>query len=356
MSVPSGAMHLRLSRAVLGMVAARQAGDPAAVEQAARAEELLRRAPRQLRDRHPDVTALVSAGRAAAELAAGHLDAAEQRLRTAVATCGRTGTEEPLCDALGCLALVELLHGRLREAESRAASVLAETRTYAGCRSATALAHLVLAAVATEHDELEEARARLDAANATACDPLEPMVAVQAAAIGAGIAAATGGGGEALRLLRNAEASLPLSALPDWEIDELAVAESSAHMSNGDAEAALTVLGTAPGGRPEHAVAEARAMLALGNREGVPTLLAHLADNGDATAAVLVRVRLLQARIAAAADDRREANRRLRDARGSRSRRNCAASSVTSAARGSMNCWVTTRTWPSPTPGCRKAL
>lgn len=151
--------HLLLGRAVLGMLAARQAGDPAAAEEAARAEELLRRAPQQLRDRRPDVVALVSAGRAAAELAAGHLGDAERRLHAAVAACDRPGTEGPRYDALGCLALVDLLRGRLRDAKSRAATVLAQARRFAGRSSSpAALAHLVLAAVATEHDELKDAR------------------------------------------------------------------------------------------------------------------------------------------------------------------------------------------------------
>lgn len=140
------------------------------------------------------------------------------------------------------------------------------------------------------------------------------MAAVQAAAIGARIATATGDGEQALGLLHDAVAALPVSALPAWGIDELSLAESAVHLANGHPEAALAVLGTTPGNRPEHTVAEARALLALGRREAASTLPAHLADDGTVSPTVLVRVRLLQAAAAAAADHRREAARRLREA------------------------------------------
>ncbi|MDI2124993.1 LuxR C-terminal-related transcriptional regulator [Yinghuangia seranimata] len=304
--------RLLLGRAVLGMLVGRRTGDPAVGDQAARAEDLLRRVPQRLREQH--VTAVVSVGLGAAELAAGHLDPAEAGLQAAVAACGCPYAEAPLCDALGCLALVELLRGRLREAEARASEALAKARRSAVRGPPTGLGHVVLAAVAAERDDLETARAELGTAHASARPPVEPLVAVQAAVVGARLATAAGDWEEALALLHGAELSLRTAFLSDWEVDELAIAKSVAHLAQGDADAALAVLGPAPAGRPEHTVAEARALLAVGSGERALALLAGLGDDRSSTAACLAEARLLQAEAAAASGSPCEAERRLRQA------------------------------------------
>ncbi|WP_331767461.1 LuxR C-terminal-related transcriptional regulator [Embleya sp. NBC_00896] len=304
----------RLGRALVGVLAGRLAGDPAATEHAAAdVDRLLRRLPPPLREQHPEIPALVRAGLGAAELGAGRLDRAEAELGAAVKACHGPGTEDPLCDALGSLALVELLRGRLREAEAHAYGSLtvAEASAMPPDRP-VGVDHLVLAGVAAERDDLAAARTQLDLAIASAGPYAEPVATVEAAVIGSRLAIAAGDWEQALAVLRAAGSAFP-SAVPmaDWEADELAIAESRAHLAHGDADAALAALDDTECGRPEHAVALARVLLAAGRRDRALEVLADLADDVDATATSRAQACLLRAEAAAEAGSPREAHRLL---------------------------------------------
>ncbi|MFI6446910.1 LuxR C-terminal-related transcriptional regulator [Kitasatospora sp. NPDC050543] len=264
----------RLCSAVLAVLAAQAAGDPcAAADAAARAERLMREVPQALLGRHPELRALVLAGAGAAELGAGRLGPAERCLTAAVAACGAPGTECPHCDSLGSLALVELLGGRLRPAQAHARALLdLAERSALPPEGPARLAHLVLAGVAIERDDLATATAQLDlattattAAGATGAGS-EPVAAVQAAVIGARLARARSDWPTALALLRAAEADLRGAA--PWTADELAIAESAVRLAQGDPDAALAALDGVASARPEHTVARARALLAAGRPDG----------------------------------------------------------------------------------------
>ncbi|MFC9583565.1 LuxR C-terminal-related transcriptional regulator [Streptomyces yangpuensis] len=332
---PGSGAAARLSRAFLGVLAGRATGDPVATERAAAdAERVLGELPAPLVAAHPEVRALCLAALGAVQLGAGRLDGAQSALTAAVEACGgpgtRPGTEPgtasgtelaalypPLCDALGSLALTELVRGRLRQAAAHARASLAVAEQSAlppERRSGTA--HLVLAGVALEQDDLPAARSHLDLATATAAagPRPEPAVALGAAVIGSRIAAAEGDAEAALALLtgpRPAGTALPARA---WAADELAVAASAAHLAGGDAAAALRVLDAAPSGRPEHALARARALMAAGRAESAARELAALPADGGLTLPVRVGACLLRARIAAAGGDTAEAHRRLAEA------------------------------------------
>lgn len=303
-------------RALIGVLVARAAADPEAAEHAAAdVDPLLRRIPRPLRERHPEFLALTLVNLGATELGGGRLDRAEATLTAALKACPRPGTEEPRCDALGSPALVDLLRGRLHDARAHACDSLAPAR---GCAlppgRVTGLDHLVLAGVATEHDELDAARAGLDLANAAADTFHEPAANVRAAVIGARSATARGDGEQALAVLRGAPGPTP-DAVADtarWEADELAVAQSSAHLARGDPEAALHVLGGIGEDRPRHAVARVRALPATGERERALKLLTDLPAH--ATNADRVEARLLQGAAAAEAGCLAEAGRLLGEA------------------------------------------
>ncbi|KOG50039.1 transcriptional regulator [Streptomyces virginiae] len=327
----------RLGRAFLGVLAGRAAGDLTATERAAEdADRLLGELPPALLAARPEFRALLSAHLGAAELGAGHLERAGATLTAAVAACGPPGaqhpgtehpgtehpgtaydpsTEHPLCEALGSLALVELLRGRLRRAAEHARACLAVAeRSALPPERRAGVDHLVLAGVAVEQDDLPAARHHLDLAAAAAGVRPDPATAVRAAVIGARIALAEGDADAALAALR----AVAVARLSDRVVAELAVAESAVHLGRGDAEAALRVLDAAAADGPERAVARARALLALGRGacaaqalEGVPAA----GDDGDALATpVRAHASLLRAQLAEAAGDAEEARRRLAEA------------------------------------------
>ncbi|MGW7437057.1 LuxR C-terminal-related transcriptional regulator [Streptomyces sp. NPDC054849] len=326
---------VRLGRAFVGVLAGRLAADPAATERAAAdADRLFRELPPPLLAGHPELRALVLAGLGAVELGAGRLDHAERALTAAVEACGEPGTEYPLCDALGSLALVALRRGRLRQAaeHARASLAVAEQSALPPERLSGA-DHLVLAGVAVEQDDLPAARRHLDLAlAATASGPRPELAAVVGAAvIGARLAASEGDGEAALALLRAAGTAGAPAGLPRWAVDELAVAESAAHLARGDATTALQVLDAlagvdgvdgvdegdeGDGVRPEHAVARARALLAAGRPDRASQALASLSGDDNTATPVRARACLLRAEIAAADGDTEEARRRLGEALG----------------------------------------
>ncbi|MFD5623192.1 LuxR C-terminal-related transcriptional regulator [Streptomyces yangpuensis] len=336
---PRSGAAARLSRAFLGVLAGRATGDPAATERAAAdAERVLGELPAPLVAAHPEVRALLLAALGAVRLGAGRLDGAQSALSAAVEACGGPGTRpgtdpghepgtEPgtelaalypaLCDALGSLALTELMRGRLRQASAHARASLAVAEQSAlppGRRSGTG--HLVLAGVALEQDDLPAARSHLDLATATAAagPRPEPAAAVGAAVIGSRIAVAEGDGEAALAVLTGPRPAGTAPPARAWAADELAVAESAAHLARGDAAAALRALDAVPSGRPEHALARARALVAAGRAEPAVRELAALPADDGLTLPVRVGVRLLRARIAAADGDTAEAHRRLAEA------------------------------------------
>lgn len=328
---PGSGAAARFSRAFLGVLAGRATGDPAATERAAAdAERLLGELPAPLVAAHPELRALLLAALGAVRLGAGRLDGAQSALTAAVDACAEhatepgtePGTQFPLCDALGSLALAELLRGRLRQAAEHArASLVVAERSALPPERRSGTGHLVLAGVAVEQDDLAAARSHLDLATATATAAAgprpEPAAAVQAAVIGARIAAAEGDGEAALAVLARLRTAgtAPTAGPPSaWAADALAVAESAAHLARGDAEAALRVLDAAPSGRPEHALARARALLAAGRTEPAARELAGLPADGGLAAPVRVGARLLGAEIAAADGRTGEAQRKLAEA------------------------------------------
>ncbi|WP_404962206.1 LuxR C-terminal-related transcriptional regulator [Streptomyces sp. 147326] len=317
----------RLARAFVGVLAGRLADDLTATERAAAdVERVLPELPPHLLAERPEIRALVLAALGAAELGAGHLDRAVSVLTSAVDVCGKPGTEYPLCDALGSLALAELMRGRLRQAVAHARASLAAAEQYAlPTERRTGAGHLALAAVAVQQDDLVAARCHLDLASSEAGPRPEPVAAVLAAVTGAGIAAAEGDAQAALaalRVLRTAGAPVRLHS---WSVAGLTVAESAVHLARGDAAAALQVLDAVEGAegvegecgdRPEQVLARARALLAAGHGDRATAALAGMPADDGVAAPVRARARLLQAEIAAADGDPEEARRRLGEALG----------------------------------------
>lgn len=255
---------------------------------------------------------MVLTSHGAAELGAGQLDRAEARLTAAVKACEGPGTDSPLCDALGSLALVELLRGRLRQAAEHARGSLAVAeRAALPPERVAGLDHLVLAGVAYEHDDLTAARTQLDLATESDGPPQEPVAAAAAAVIGSRLATAEGDWEGALAEVRAVSSAAAPLRLPEWTVDELAIAESSAHLAHGDAGTALDLLDAMACDRPEHTVARARALMAAGHRRRAMELLADLPADAPVTTTSRVQACLLQAQAATEDGAAQEAHRFL---------------------------------------------
>ena len=308
----------RLSRALVGALAGRLTGDLAATEQAAAdATRLLNDLPQPLSGRRPEFRALVLTSQGTVELGAGQFDRAEARLTAAVEACDGPGTDHPLCDALGSLALVELLRGRLGQAAEHARGSLAVAERSALLpQRAAGIDHLVLAGVATEHDDLTTARTELDLATVSAGHLPEPVAAAAAAVIGCRLATAAGDWEEALAEVRAPGAAAVPQRLPQWAVDDLAIAESSLYLAHGDPGTALDLLEAASCDRPEHTVARARALMAAGHRRRAMDLMADLPADAPITTASRVQACLVQAQGAAENGSAHEAQRFLRQALG----------------------------------------
>ncbi|MCX4855387.1 LuxR C-terminal-related transcriptional regulator [Streptomyces canus] len=309
----------RLGLAFVRVLAGRQAGDLAATERAAAdADRLLHEMPQPLIGRHPEISAMTLAALGSAELGAGHLDRSASSLTAAVAACGQPGIDPPLCDALASLSLAELLRGRLRQAEEHARdSLAAADRSALPPEHRPGIDHLVLAGVAAEHDDLTAARAHLDRATMSERPLPEPVAAVEVAVIGSRLATAEGDWEGALATVHAVGSAPAPPQRYEWTEDELAIAESSAHLAHGDAAAALDALDAVSSVRPAHSVARARALLAAGDNDGVTQALAGLPADETVTPSSRAQACLLQAQVAAtdvSTGSAKEAHRLLREA------------------------------------------
>lgn len=291
----------RLCASFLAVLTARLSGSYAAVQQAAAdTQRLLREMPQPLNQEHPEITATVLTTLGSAALDDGRLDTATATLTRAVDACGQPGTEPPHHDALEALALVDLLQGRLSQAQAHAHACLDIAEGDVEAPRTTALGRLVLAGAAAEHDELADARAQLDLAmDATGPGP-EAVAEIEAAVIGSRLATAAGQWDRARAALDQAGASLPSRGAPLWAMDELAIATSAVHLALRQSDAALAVLDSTDCDRPQHTVARARALLAAGNDDSAMRALDDLPSQPiAATSRVLACLLRVQAAVKA---------------------------------------------------------
>jgi LuxR family maltose regulon positive regulatory protein len=269
----------RLARAMIRLGLAQRQGELRTAEVAAAdAAVLIGKIPADQLALHPEMSAQVKAGRGAVELWAGHFDQAAVTLSAAAAAVRNTWQR---ADCLGHLALLEALRGRLgRAAELAVPPVAAGRNTPARAdESSSCAATVAMAYVHVERNELPEARRCLRSADETLqlCpDKLIGAIACLVAARGflaqrrAGpVAALTG------------RARLGWSPAP-WLEQRLLLAESQAHLAQGDIPSAVEAARQAgAGSSPEAAAALARAWLAGGNIPAARRALAGAAQDAD---------------------------------------------------------------------------
>ncbi|MEU1515428.1 LuxR C-terminal-related transcriptional regulator [Streptomyces sp. NPDC005811] len=314
----------RLSCALLEASAARLTGSPARAEAAAaEAEKVRGRVPAHLLDKHPELTALLLTHLGSTRLWAGRFEEARAALTPAADCPGGASTALLREDALGRLALIDCLDGWAGRAERKARAAMAETERFGLPRSAgSGIGLLVLAAVAVDRNELNEAQALLDAA-------AESHPALRDPVREAGRALATArlhlARGDTRGALDAVEPAVTAEVVSPWAAGQSALVASAAHLAEGRPEAAVRLLREVPEDQVACAVEEARARLAAGEPGEAVDLLDRTRPEEHCGPAVTVRATLVRARAAERTGDpaaaRRLVARALREARRDRLRR-----------------------------------
>jgi LuxR family maltose regulon positive regulatory protein len=213
--------------------------------------------------------ALTHLGAAAAALGEPH--AAEEYLESALDLAHRGGLDALVPDILGGLAVVELVHGKLRRAAALAgegAELAAHLRAAGTASSITP--QLVLGWAHYQWDELATAAEHLDRAAAAAAG-VDRSGRIAAAVLSALVAGAEGsrGAADGIRRLHGAAAELAGWAPPAWLATTFATVEARLLAARGDGEAASLALGAGAqeGCADAKAVVRARLLL-VGGRAG----------------------------------------------------------------------------------------
>ncbi|MFH0518910.1 LuxR C-terminal-related transcriptional regulator [Streptomyces sp. M41] len=295
------AAAMRFSCALLRVLAARVAGSAELAETAAgevaEAEHAL---PADQLEQRPELTALMLTDLGSAQLWAGRFAAARSTLSVAVQSAEGPSTALVRHEALGRLALIELLHGRPGQAEAHARRATAEAE-HSGLPvpDRTGMAQLVLAAVAIDRDELTAAQNHLELAAVTSAAARDPIVGVELAILRSRLLCAKGDSRAALSALDDLAGGPAVLAEPSpWVSDRIAMATAAAYLADGDPKAAVKVFEDhgPPGPHgTESLVAEARARVAAGESERALHILDSLPDLSDPGPAIDVRVVLTRA-------------------------------------------------------------
>ncbi|MDF3298640.1 LuxR C-terminal-related transcriptional regulator [Streptomyces tropicalis] len=292
---------VQLNCALLEALAARLTGSPGRAEQAARKARLAEQdVPADTLERHPELPALLQTHLGSALLWAGRFEEARTALSAAVASPGGAATALPREEALNHLALIDQIDGRPGRAERKARAAISDAERFSVPQpSGSGLGQLVLAAVAVERNELDEAQALLDQA-ATRHGAPDPVAAAAHVIAGGRLLLARG---DAPAALETAESAVAAAVSSPWAEQQAALIASAAHLAEGRPEAAAKVLDDAARLHPACAAAAARALLASGRADEALRLLDDVRTVEPGGPAVTVRALLVRAQAADLAGD-----------------------------------------------------
>jgi LuxR family maltose regulon positive regulatory protein len=313
---PAEAVPARLAAAQVRLARSRRTGDlESLAAAAAEIGALLEAVPAEVLARCPWMGTQALAGRGTAELWSGHLGEAAATLEAAIAAAPAPGNAHERAGCRGYLALADALRGRLNRAAGTAAQASA---TPAGDDEPSAplspAAHVALAAVHVERNELRQAHGELKQAEAALRLHPDAMIGTVACIVAARKALAEGHPDGALEITRKARQGW---SLPYWLDRRLALIESRACAAAGDATSALDAAGRADPASLEAAVAQAHAWLAAGDPQAARSSLASHRERAEAVPDhVRLEAWLAMARISYGngdhADGRRSLHRALR--------------------------------------------
>ncbi|MFS4097499.1 AAA family ATPase, partial [Streptomyces sp. AF1A] len=225
----------RLGCALLEALAGRLTGSPARAELAARAAEKLRhQVPDGLLDDHPELTALLLTHLGSARLWAGRLTDARDVLGTVADSGGGVSPAPVREECLAHLALIDHLKGWPGRAERKALAALCATDG-PGTPSApgAVLGSLVLAAVATDRDELDRAQALLHSAGDVRHPLYDPVAEAERTIVTGRVLLARGDTGAALEA---ADRTVAADVASPWAEAHLALLAAAVHLAEGRPE------------------------------------------------------------------------------------------------------------------------
>jgi LuxR family maltose regulon positive regulatory protein len=297
------AVPARLATAQVRFAVARRTGDlKALAAAAAETGDMLESVPAGARARCPWVDAQALSARGTVELWSGHLDEAAATFEAAVAALPASGGTQERAACLGYLALADALRGRLNrvgDGERLSAPI-------------SPAAHVALAAVHVERNELHQAHGELKRAEAALRLYPDRMIGTVACAVAARKALGEHHPETAMEIVRKARQCGPL---PHWLERRLDILESRACAAAGDATSALDAVGRADPASLEVAVAQAYAWLAGEDPKAAKRSLAGHRDRAEAVADhVRLEAWLAAARISYGNGDRADGRRSLQRA------------------------------------------
>jgi LuxR family transcriptional regulator, maltose regulon positive regulatory protein len=293
----------RLAAAMIRLTASLRTGDlAAAAAAAASAEAVAGMLPAEELARHPEIRTCLSA-RGTVELWSGHLDEAASVLDSEVAAATAAGRETERADRLGHLALTEALRGHLRRAARLATMATAHLTDGQHppvqdppVQHPNPAALVALALVHLEHNELREARNRLEQADAALGVSPDALIGAVACLVAACGGLAEGRAEVAAQTVARARSGW---SVPAWLDRRLSLTESLAYAAAGDTRAGLAAADRAGGDdSPEAAVTLAHAWLAAGDSEKARRALAPaLAVRDEMPERVRLQAWLVDARL-----------------------------------------------------------
>jgi len=297
----------RLAAAQVRLAMSRRTGDLGSMAAAvAEAQAMLAAVPTGVVARCPWIGAQVLPGRGAVELWSGHLGEAAATFEAAIAAVPAPDSTHERAGCLGYLALADALRGRL----NRAASTAGDAERLPAPISPAA--HVALATVHVERNELRQAHGELKRAEAALRLYPDRLTGTVACLVAARKALAEGHPDSAVEIARKARHGGPL---PYWLERRLAMLESRACAAAGDAAAALDAAGRADPASLEAAVTQAHAWLAAGDPKAARKSLAGHRERAEAVPDhVRLEAWLATARISYAAGERAEGRRSLQRA------------------------------------------
>ena len=304
---PAEAIPARLAAAQVRLAMSRGTGDLGSMAAAvAEAQAMLAAVPTGVVARCPWIGAQVLSGRGAVELWSGHLGEAAATFEAAIAAVPAPDSTHERASCLGYLALADALRGRLNRAAGTAGGA---ERLSAPISPA---AHVALATVYVERNELRQAHAELKRAEGALRLYPDRLTGAVACLMAARKALAEGHPDSAVEIARKARHGGPL---PYWLERRLAMLESRACAAAGDATAALDAAGRADPASLEAAVTQAHAWLAAGDPKAARKSLAGHRERAEAVPDhVRLEAWLVTARISYAAGERAEGRRSLQRA------------------------------------------
>jgi LuxR family maltose regulon positive regulatory protein len=274
------------------------------------AQAMLATMPTGVAARCPWVGAQVLSGRGAVELWSGHLGEAAATFEAAIAAIPAADSTHERAGCLGDLALADALRGRLNRAAGTAAQASGEGERLSAPVSPAA--HVALAAVHVERNELRQAHGELKQAEAALRLHPDRLTGTVACLVAARKAVAEGHPDSAVEIIRKARQGVPL---PYWLERRLAMLESRACAAAGDAGAALDTAGRADPASLEAAVTQAHAWLAAGDPKAARKSLAGHRERAEAVPDhVRLEAWLTTARLSYGGGDRAEGRRSLQRA------------------------------------------